>query len=652
MIIEGFVNYQTVLDKSYSKKQSGNFLCFSNAYFSEEQFLNRKSHIDFFLGGIDRYQTTKCLTNIELNDTISSKFLSEILSENTKDKPKIGVWYNETTHKTQLSRDIFGEVPFFYIHIPNQFLAFSTHFINLVTRKEVKEYLKIDLNKIISYTSDIANDPYSDISDTFFTQIKSVLPGHLLTITKDGILSSTAYETFNLQKWAHLETKDDFSSAVRKVMIDSVSKNTDFAGQIVGSHLSGGLDSSSVSSTFKFLFPQRPLHTFHIKATNKESDESDYAASVAENIHSIHHEIAISEDDLFFLKLSTSLLGQPEPSFISPASNLNTMRLAKDTGCDILLNGHGGDSIIGSGMELFDQAFEEKNWSDLKRLLRKRIPYFISSVNYPNWGNYSSEKKYRLILQNFLYSRISSVRNMPLKKIFTLYLEVEREMGISLTYFIRRASGNFLLRLLKKNVISKPFIVKDEILGSAVKRVNETNNESHTASLLNGLPTEYKELFGDVFNEYGIHGLEQYFVIGNHYGISIRSPFLNKDLFELCMAVPDVIKFGEGKGREHLREAMKGILVENVRNRSTKITLSSPDGEEMTLRLFNQAKSYLEPDRDVWNYIDREKYAKQLTILRNRNIPYIQKSKIYFHITRTISLSVWLEWVKENKILP
>jgi hypothetical protein len=47
--------------------------------------------------------------------------------------------------------------------------------------------------------------------------------------------------------------------------------------------------------------------------------------------------------------------------------------------------------------------------------------------------------------------------------------------------------------------------------------------------------------------------------------------------------------------------------------------------------------------------VDKRKFNDEVKILKNKTIPTAQKSSTLVHITRAISLSVWLEWWRRNK---
>ncbi|MCF2491179.1 asparagine synthase-related protein [Dyadobacter sp. CY347] len=647
MLIEGFIDYQNCFVNNFTYNFD-NLFVFNEGYIGEHGFVDSADlYYSASIGYGNADGAPAGYVSNNYNGELSLSAFKSQLNSASYNKPSIGAWYDQESQQIFLSREIFGKVPLFYIHIPNQFFAFSTSLVSLIQKEHVKRHLAVNVDKIIPYCSRRHPNFAVDASSTFLTNIKSALPGHLLSATSAQV-TSTVYAAFNLEKWRDLNTIERAAEAVGDSLREAVLHATGQKTKIVGSHLSGGLDSSSVSSVFKQLFPDRPLHTIHIGAVSNQSDESNFASFVADKIGSVHHIVPQSEDDLKYLELSTRIFGQPESSFLSSATNCNTIRLAREFGCDILLNGHGGDSVIGNGIEQLGLAFDSRDWPVVSYILQKRVRYFPLASQYANWDNLSEATKNKLVVQNFLYRKLTYFRSLPWHEQLQLHKEVSKELGISYMYFVRRAVKNMYLRAINENVNTTSSLVRSEILHSSAMG-NIADQVNFPTSLRGGLPAEFQELFEDVFHPHVIRTQEGHFFLGEHFGVSKRSPYMDHKLFEQCMAIPNMIKFGDGIGRAHLREAMKGILAEEVRTRSTKSSLSSPDGDLMTTRLYEQSQEYLYDTKQVWDFIDRKKFDEQVSILKNKKIPYAQKTKTYFHITRTISLSVWLEWFAQQK---
>lgn len=558
----------------------------------------------------------------------------------------VSVWHNEQQCETTLSRELFGSIPLFYIHIPNTFFAFSSDIRALIGLPESKEYLSLNKKKIAAYGSRRSGSFYQDASSTFFSHIRSVLPGHIMRVTRTEV-SFERVVRFAPENWDHLKNPNEYSDALKTVFSRAVQHTLRDQPTTIASHLSGGLDSSSVSSIIRLLHPNVPIHTLHLSSRSKESDEHEYAVTVANHIASIHHNIPQAKDDLQALLTATSLYGQPEASFLSPATKLATLQYARDLGCNVLLTGFGGDSVIGNGFELMYDSFQNRDWKQLDAALRMRVPYFPLANQYKNWNKLSENQRYNIVLNNFLYRQFSGTRRSSSDlDTLKLYWEISRQgLHISLPYFFKRWLRNSISRMFGSDIPTVHTIFRED-----TTRSQSSEQEIHFPNSIRGnLSSNFNDVFNDVFHPHVIRGQEQNFILENHYGVSTRAPFMNRELLELNLAIPHSVKYGDGIGRMHLRDALKGVLPEKVRLRSSKATLSSADGAEMTMRLYEQSRDLLAANHEVWEYVDESKFVEQIALANNSKIADSKKSNVFLHITRTISLSVWLDWLSRNK---
>lgn len=646
MVLQGIVYFEESSKEliSFNNNKYENRLKGANAVAVETGF-KENSFYSFLLGVQKKeFPEPECLSNIELKHSGSFYARLKTLDESGV-ALSVGAWINDEQQTVCLARDAFSPVPLYYLHVPGKFAFFSTNLSSIVSADLIrKKYLELDKFQIAAHLDLRKERSLSHSSGTFYSHIKTVPPGHMVELSRTGVMVQR-YVSFDPSKWSTLRTAGEVGEALFGVFQQSVNRcSLDNAGQPFASHLSGGLDSSSVSAMLRFINPYATIHTLHNKSKYPDSDETAYARSVAAKINSVHHEVFQSEEDLNLIRLQTSLSAQPLASRLSPAL-LSTMLLyARDLGSKVLLNGSGGDSIIGSGMEIFQYAFETRNWELLKEVLSKRVPYF-SSTTYQGWESFPYDKKHFLVKQFYYYNRITRAGRSP-KALAKMYFELARNLDLSHTFMLKRGLTSLLNRRNKPNVNGQLTLGNDELL-----ELNDSESKfSNSRSLLGNLdPAQYGGLFDDVFNPMVSWSAENLFDLGNHYGISSRSPMKNKALFELCMSIPDLIKFGEGRGREHFRTAMKSLLPEEVYNRTSKATLSSQYGQDMTLRLWNQARESVMDSSNLWDFVDRKKLLHEVGILNNPNISYDQKTKTWLHITRVVTLSSWLDWLSGNK---
>jgi asparagine synthase (glutamine-hydrolysing) len=151
----------------------------------------------------------------------------------------------------------------------------------------------------------------------------------------------------------------------------------------LGSFLSGGLDSSLVTSVMQAQSRQ-PIRTFTIGFQEKNYDESPYAREIADHLKCQHTEWIVSPHEIKSL-----IPGIPriydEP--FSDSSQLPTCLLAQMTAKEVTvaLSGDGGDELFG-GYNRY--LWTEKIWNKMGRTplwLRKLSSGLISSCSEESW---------------------------------------------------------------------------------------------------------------------------------------------------------------------------------------------------------------------------------------------------------------------------
>lgn len=592
----------------------------------------------------NKISETEFLSNFSTEKSVSF-FLSVLDEKIGSANVGVSAFFDIDKKELLLSRELFGRVPLYYAQIDSSMLIFSTSFASLLSNTAVRRSGKADIHKVANYATFLNEAELLYQADTFVSNIKSVLPGHLLRLTFHEA-STKPLLVLQPSKWSHLTSLPEFGEEFRSQFLNAVRNSDKGPNQRLASHLSGGMDSSSVSTAVRFLFPDHPLVTLYNKTNTLHSNENLFALAVAEAIGSEHYEIMQSQNDLQILRESILLSRQPSCAILSPSANWSLMKIAKSHGCDTIFNGRDGDSIVGSGLEITERSFANGDWELVKTLLEKRVAYYSLSGAYPQWDQYSFERKFNIVLQNFLYRQLSKkVFQVSFKEFCQFFADVSKHFKVSYPYHFRRGLQSLLNKVRKKESGQITSVLCDDILlqrkeGTTVTPIGLLGEEDcqklHRQSLL------------DVFNSHAILANEQDFVLSNHLEMVNNSPFYNRELFELCMAIPDIVKYGDGIGRAHFREGMKGLLIDKVRCRSTKTPIRS-HGQEVTLRMYQQARDFLFDSKTVWEFVDRKKFSHQISVLTNEKIPYGQKISTWFHISKTISLAIWLETLQEPK---
>lgn len=648
MIIEGVVSYKA-FPYAITEEKTKDTITWNNGWFSSLKLTpnTRLQHVFAlgvnFLGKRDTEFLNEAYAKHQFSTFHSASNLPD--SESERDLSNFGAWFDEIQQTLYLSRDIFGVIPTYYIHIPGSFVAFSTSLVSLLKMPVCRPYVQLDADRIVSYSRFRGDQSSSYSSGTFFQNIKTVLPGHIISITSEKV-TTKRFASFDPYKWSHLHSIEEYAEAFKDIFFRSVEKTIDLSQEKLGAHLSGGMDSSSISAVVKAIDPDLALHTLYLDTKTKYSDEIGFADEVAQKIGSIHHEVPPSNEDFEIISRYTSVYGHPECMVISPSSQGSLMEFASHLGCKILLIGHDGDSVVGSGLEKLTKAYSERNWAELMELIIKRAPYASISRAIPQWASLHSDEKVKQYTKHLIVSKFfEQIKRLKYLEIVKLLNESSREMNVSLRHFLTAGMEKLWKKLIRTKTLEGTILKQEFTAVRVAKREN-------LADLLRGdLPLTYKVWFDDVFNGQTIIASEQFFALGNHYGLENRFPFYDKDLFELCISVPMEVKFGRGIGREHFREAMKGLLPESVRSRPGKANFSIY-GREAALRLYYQSTGLMQDDSNlVWHFIDKQKYLNSAAILVDQRASESNHTLSQFHVTRAISLAIWFDWLKKNDLL-
>jgi asparagine synthase (glutamine-hydrolysing) len=91
-----------------------------------------------------------------------------------------------------------------------------------------------------------------------------------------------------------------------------------------------------------------------------------------------------------------------------------------------------------------------------------------------------------------------------------------------------------------------------------------------------------------------------------YFSIENRSPFLDRQLFELAHTIPTKHLIREGRGKAILRDAMEGIVIPEILTETRKVGFNAP-----ILELFDLSDTknieFLLDDSNIYNFIKKEK---------------------------------------------
>ncbi|MCW2881629.1 MAG: hypothetical protein JWQ95_5729 [Sphaerisporangium sp.] len=248
-----------------------------------------------------------------------------------------------------LVRDRLGVKPLFYTRLPEGIL-FGSEPKALLANPLVRPAVDVEGLQELFAT---AKKPGQSV----FRDMRAVLPGHTLTISRKGVVDRTYWA---LEARPHTDDLDTTITNVRSLLEDIVLRELE-ADVPLCTALSGGVDSSAITAIaakWRKLDGERVrtfVVTFDDYAKNFEPDDvrfspdEPYAAEVARHVDSDHVRILLKTEDLMDPETRLAvLLAQDMPTTLGDmdTSNYLTSRQIK-THSTVALAGEVADEIFG-----------------------------------------------------------------------------------------------------------------------------------------------------------------------------------------------------------------------------------------------------------------------------------------------------------------
>lgn len=325
-----------------------------------------------------------------------------------------GMWafalWDKKQKKLFCSRDRFGIKPFYWFTQSENFF-FASEYKAL---KELPQFNKELNTEQINRGLQLVWSVYRD--ETFYSSLKNLEPAHNL-VWKNGKISISKYWDIDFSRPVSSLSFEEKKEKFYALFKDSVRLHSRSDVQN-GTCLSGGLDSSAISSMYSSLMPDTPIKSFSVyyeddvderpfiyEVVNKYPNiQPHYFSPSGKQIEESFHRIAYHAD--------VPLLGS---SFIS---QFFLMQLAKSEGVTVVIDGQGADEYLGGYLHSFYRVLGGL-FSSL------RIPKAFSILNaLCERENFSSKKKRDFLLKSLVSSLCTENRmyNLEYSQLNTLLL--------------------------------------------------------------------------------------------------------------------------------------------------------------------------------------------------------------------------------------
>ena len=273
------------------------------------------------------------------------------------------VW-DEGRRRLVLGRDRVGKKPLYYWHDRGEALVFGSEIKAVLRHPAVPR--RLNPRALPAYLT----FGYVPTPETFYEGIKSVPPGHVLTLDAGAEPVIERYWTPPIvgdNETAHTNVSlGDAAHEVRRLLTAAVSRRL-IADVPLGAFLSGGIDSSAIVGVMAGLI-DKPVETFTIGFDDREGfDERLFAAAVARRHRTNHHEFVVHPDAVDLVERLVWHHDQP----FGDSSAVPTFLLSEVTRSEVTvaLSGDGGDEAF-AGYERFLAGVAAERFARLPRTVR------------------------------------------------------------------------------------------------------------------------------------------------------------------------------------------------------------------------------------------------------------------------------------------
>lgn len=450
------------------------------------------------------------------------------------------IW-DEKEQTLFMARDRFGEKPFFYWYDQHKGFFFASEMKALWAAGVEK---RIDEQSLLYYLALGFTQFPNEKERTFYSNIKTIPPAHYIKWD----IKTPDFKAVNYWDIDKSFQKDpgekEALEKFRSLFFTSVKRRLR-SDVLVGTSLSGGLDSSSIVSVINNIISTADYKSFSAVFPGYEKDESAYINEVAVAFGLDDYKIAPMPEG--FINDFDTLCYQHEEPFGSASvyTQYAVCRLAGQHQTKVLLDGQGADEIL----------------AGYSKYLHWYLQELIST------GKFAAFSKARHALQ----------KHNPF------------EWGYK--NYVSAFTPSFTASLLEKRTYKK---LKDnnELTGDFIKEYNSVNKV---------YKPEVRQLNDILYFDTMAMGLEELLRVADRnamaHGIEMRLPFLSHELVEFIFSLPSKYKIHGGYTKWILRESVKYIIPSSIVWRKDKVGFEPPQKMWMSHPLLaekiHEAKKHL-----------------------------------------------------------
>ncbi len=514
----------------------------------------------------DKYNIVNSVSDEELIFSLVITYGYSVLSDINGDFA--GAIYNVLTNELVLFRDHLGIRPLYY-YCSDDFFAFSTDLRGLLALDQISgdichEWL---YKRLCGYGTE--SDTLTEIQDVFLVSQAS----YITISTQDIPFKHKCNKYWKIgSKRIHYKSEKQYINTMRDLISNSVMRRLNVFPDVVGSELSGGLDSGVISILLKRYGKEAiycswsadPKDVPYVEnderyiikdICDQEKIECNYVSNrkldSLSNIGRNHEDIGLKYDSEKDIHTNYAI-----PLYVNTFSIAQTSQYVSDQGGKVVFTGHGGDEGVSHRSNPFELYYHRE---------------FIQFLKL-NWALTAGQKNRILQAYRLVKGRIS-LKDDYLHKPFVYFKNAPQIVSESLMDEFKD--------------VSMPV---DTFVFDVIQYINDgcTNVRPKITALL-----------------------------GAYSGARYVFPYLDKDVIDFAVSIPRYLYQKNGVSRYIFREAFKDIMPQSLFEVTTKETPSENkekrgSSEDWFEKVSRYNKELLESlDRNYWiRYLDYDELNK------------------------------------------
>ena len=492
-----------------------------------------------------------------------------------------------------LARDRYGVKPLYYAKVGEQFV-FASEYKAILLHPDFQKHLNLyALKEYFTFQNIFSNQ-------TFFENIKILEPGSYIKIDyeQENIPDSVNYWDYDFCERNEKISKQEYEEELNRLFIQAVKRQL-VSDVPIGSYLSGGIDSGSITAIASQNIPD--LKTFtcgfdlhSVSGMEMSFDEREKAEYMSYLFKTEHYEMVLKAGDMercmkkLVWHLEDPRVGQSYPNFYASKLSSNFVK--------VVLAGCGGDEFFAGYPWRYYRA---TNCKDFDEYIDNYFEYWQRLLKHDE-------------IKTFLKPIYSEIRDYSVKDVFKDIFSSFQRFDIS-----PQQSVNYSLYLEAKTFLHGLLVVEDKL------------------SMAHGLETRVPFLDNDLVN----------FAMKLPVNLKLANINKVKRMNENDVGSKAEKYYQENKdGKLILRDVMSRYVPQEIAA-GKKQGFSAPDASWFKGESIDYVKSIIfDSNSLIYNYMDKECVQKMF----NRHITGADNKRLL--IWSVINFEEWLHIFLENRI--